>query len=98
MAPLLDETISMVWLTQFSLTFLFSTLSFSSSSLELVSQKFQKAGTRILSNPTGKGKRAIQRVHSTPKQPLSQWTGCCLRQLFHPQETGLEFLALSHWA
>ncbi len=68
------------------------------SCVRLVSQKFQKAGTRILSNPTGKGKRSMQRVNSTPKQPRSQWTGCCLIQLFRPQETGPEFLALSHWA
>jgi perosamine synthetase len=64
----------------------------------LVSQKFQKAGTRILSNATGKGNRSIQRVNSAPKQPLSQWTSDGLIQLFRLQETGLEFLALSHWA
>ncbi len=64
----------------------------------LLSQKFQKSGLRILSQPNGKGNRSIQRVNSTPKQPLSQWTGCCLRQLFRPQENDLEFLALSHWA
>src|SRR5467141_2895422 len=65
---------------------------------DLLSQKFQKSGLRILSQPNGKGNRSIQRVNSTPKQPLSQWTGCCLRQLFRPQENDLEFLALSHWA